>query len=69
MRELCVMSVSALLLRAVAEELLKGQNTNEFGSIKSAALSKPPSDKPRCGQGQALPGEKALFTREATTFK
>lgn len=63
-----MMSVSALLLRAVAEELLKGQNTNEFGSIKSAALTKPPPDKPRCEQGQALRGGKGLFTHEATTL-
>lgn len=59
-----------LLLRAVAEELLKGQNTNEFCSIKSAALNQATlrQHKPRCGQGQALLGEKGLFTHEAPTF-
>lgn len=42
LRQLCVMSV-CLLLRAVAEELLKGQNTNKFCSIQSETLTKPPS--------------------------
>lgn len=41
-----------LLLRAVAEELLKGQNPNEFCSIKSA-LTKPPPDSTNPGVGRA----------------
>lgn len=36
----CVVGV-CLLFRAVAQELLKGQNTNEFCSIKSEAVTKP----------------------------
>lgn len=46
----------------------KGKTQTSFAAFNQKLLPSHPQHKPRCRQGQALLGEKGLFTGEATTF-